>query len=263
MTNTKATSHRFGSLACFLFLTFGLFWAIQIPANLADRGIFHAHVSNVFRVLAQVAPAVAALITVGCFQGRKAVTALLATVVRVKVSFPWYALVLFGPFAAWAVAMMAYRLMGRSVPTLGPWFDAPFMIVLGSPLCLGEELGWRGFLLERLIQRNSLLAATGWIAFSWGLWHLPVHLVPNGGWWFILFLVGMFPISAALTLVYSRTRSVFLCVLFHSSLDAGASYWAAALPEGDLLYLALFDVVLWLAAIPVFMALANSKQERR
>jgi uncharacterized protein len=231
---------------------------IWIPANLADRGMLHVHVSPKLLLMAQVAPALAALLTVGWFQGSGAVKALLAPIVRIKVSYRWYALVLFGPFAAWALAMLAYRLMGRPVPALGEWVDTPLLIVLGAPLCLGEELGWRGFLLDRLMQRNSLLVATGWTAFWWGIWHLPVHLVPNHGWWFILFLVSMFPVSAVFTFVYVRTRSVFLCVLLHASIDAGANYWLAPLPQGDLLYLGLMDAVLWLAAIPVFVGLAKS-----
>jgi hypothetical protein len=66
--------------------------------------------------------------------------------------------------------------------------------------------------------------------------------------------------SAVFTFTYSRTRSVFLCVLLHSSIDAGANYWLAPLPDGDLLYWGLMDAVLWLAAIPVFVALAKSPQ---
>jgi hypothetical protein len=72
----------------------------------------------------------------------------------------------------------------------------------------------------------------------------------------------MFPVSAVFTFTYSRTRSVFLCVLLHSSIDAGANYWLAPLPDGDLLYLGLMDAVLWLAAIPVFVALAKSSRHQ-
>lgn len=235
---------------------------VQIPAALSDRGMIHVHVSQKLQVMAQVAPAVAALLTIGWFQGRKATRTLLASIGRTRASLRWYALVLLAPFAAWAVAMLAYRMAGRSVPALGPWFDVPLITVLGAPLCLGEELGWRGFLLERLMQRHSLLVATGWIAFWWGLWHLPVYLGHNNVQTYILFLFGMFPVSAVFTFTYSRTRSVFLCVLLHSSIDAGANYWLAPLPDGDLLYLGLMDGVLWLAAIPVFVALAKSSRHQ-
>jgi len=41
---------------------------------------------------------------------------------------------------------------------------------------IGEELGWRGWLLPHLSANRSFLAATALTGLAWGLWHLPVFL---------------------------------------------------------------------------------------
>jgi membrane protease YdiL (CAAX protease family) len=47
-------------------------------------------------------------------------------------------------------------------------------LLLGGPL--GEEIGWRGFLLPKLLKRNGPLVASLILGVVWGLWHLPIDL---------------------------------------------------------------------------------------
>jgi membrane protease YdiL (CAAX protease family) len=47
-------------------------------------------------------------------------------------------------------------------------------LLLGGPL--GEEIGWRGFLLPQLLKGNSPLAASLILGIVWALWHLPIDL---------------------------------------------------------------------------------------
>jgi membrane protease YdiL (CAAX protease family) len=67
------------------------------------------------------------------------------------------------PAALWRPILLQ-TLLGLA---LGPLINAPF--------AMGEELGWRGFLLPRLIESGAgqwkALIATGGI---WGLWHAPL-----------------------------------------------------------------------------------------
>ena len=46
---------------------------------------------------------------------------------------------------------------------------------------LGEELGWRGFLLPRLAARQGPLRASLVVGLLWGLWHLPAFWLPGTG----------------------------------------------------------------------------------
>ncbi len=257
MNNANGTRHPF-QVVCFLLLTYGLSWVVEITAALTAYGVLQLHVSNGLQTLAQLTPAVAALLTTWAFEGRDGIKALLGSIFRVHVSLRWYALVLVMPTATQAVAMVCYRMSGRAFPVLGPWYELSLATVLLALFCIGEELGWRGFFLARLMQRNSPMAVIGWMALLWGLWHLPFYLARHAGLQYLFLLGGIIPVSAFFTFIYWRTSSVFLCMLFHGSLNAGAAYWFGPLPEGDLLGFGLWTAVLWLVAIPAFIACANS-----
>jgi len=256
-------SSPFAVPACFVLLVYGLSWMIEVPAALTALGVLHVHVSKGLQTLAQLTPAVAALITAGLFNGRRAIGPLLLPLLKVHTPFRCYALALLVAPATQAAALLLYQNMGHSLPQFGPWSEVPVMGVVLALFSVGEELGWRGFFLPNLMKGNSLLAATGWMALFWGFWHLPFYLAANSegqSTWLqcLLFLVGIFPVSAFFALIYSRTRSVFLCLLFHGSLNAGAAHWFGPLPTGQLLPYALWIVLLWIAAIPVFRTLTRA-----
>lgn len=97
---------------------------------------------------------------------------------------------------------------------------------------LGEELGWRGWLLPRLSGRMGLLPASILLGLLWGLWHLPadfIGLKHYGGWFWLAFLINGPVVLTAHSVIAaciwqrsSSRRSLFAAVLYHASVTASA-----------------------------------------
>ena len=264
---STASQLRLGTAAwCFLVLTYGMSWAVDVPAALAARQVIKLHVPQGLQTSAQLAPALAALIVAGYFGGRRGLMSLAASVFRGRAPLRWYAFALLLPPGTGAAVVLVFRLTGHALHNTGPWYELPLLTAALTVFSIGEELGWRGFFLPTLMVRQSLFAAAAWTALVWGLWHLPVYLALDGegestGLLYFLFLVGIFPVSAFFTLLYARTRSVLLCMLLHGSLNAAVAHWFGPLPRGELFPVVLWVTVLWAVAVPVGFALPQARPQ--
>lgn len=98
--------------------------------------------------------------------------------------------------------------------------------VLGLPLALGEEWGWRGYLLPKLLPlgQGVALVATGVV---WGLWHAPFILLgynyplhPRSG----VLLMTLFCVLFGVLFGWLRlaARSVWPAAVGHAVLNGGA-----------------------------------------
>jgi uncharacterized protein len=113
---------------------------------------------------------------------------------------------------------------------LPAWCLVPAYLVVGGlarliseiATALGEEIGWRGFLVPELAKRHGF-AATALISGSiWGLWHFPLIFInqPVDRSTFIgagCFLVALTGISFPMTWLRLRSDSVWSAALFHAS----------------------------------------------
>jgi len=98
--------------------------------------------------------------------------------------------------------------------------------LINTIFALGEELGWRGFLLPQLLPlgQGKAILLSGAV---WGIWHAPAilqgHNYPThpylGVFLMIIFCVLM---GSFLSWLYLRTRSPWLPALAHGSLNATA-----------------------------------------
>ena len=147
---------------------------------------------------------------------------------------------------------------------LGPlrWPDPALLtMALIWPLlaALGEELGWRGFLLPRLAERFGLLPAALVIGVIWGVWHLPadyIALKGYGNWFWAAFLLNGPVILTAHSIImawlWRRTSgSLFAAVLYHAAITASAIVAPSAGSEGlpGVLAAGALAATLWTAAI--------------
>ncbi len=99
--------------------------------------------------------------------------------------------------------------------------------LLNVPFALGEELGWRGFLLPQLLPLDQLRA----IAISsaiWGIWHAPVilqgHNYPTQPVLGVFLMVGFCLLAGTfLSWVYLCTGSPWAPALGHGAINAVAA----------------------------------------
>jgi len=87
-----------------------------------------------------------------------------------------------------------------------------------------EELGWRGYWLDKLRHHLSGLKASLLVGLVWALWHLPLFLMrgyilqarSSHPLLVVLFFIELFPKSVILTyLFFKNGRSTLAAILFH------------------------------------------------
>jgi membrane protease YdiL (CAAX protease family) len=183
---------------------------------------------------------------------------------------------LIAPLLRWRMDLGALSVALLLVPTttavslffqgsfIGPlrWPDFALVVMaLVWPLLatLGEELGWRGFLLPRLAARFGLLTSALMVGFIWGIWHLPadyVALKGYGEWFWAAFLLNG-PIvltahSIVMAWLWRRTSGgLFAAVLYHLTITASAMVTPTSASDGlpGVLAAGVGAAVMWLAAI--------------
>jgi membrane protease YdiL (CAAX protease family) len=103
----------------------------------------------------------------------------------------------------------------------------PFVVILILAPAL-EEAGWRGYGMDSLRSRSTLVVATLWFAILWAFWHLPLFFINHyyhheilSDWILVAnFFVSVFAMAFMVNWLYERNnRSVIACFLFHLSSD--------------------------------------------
>jgi len=131
--------------------------------------------------LGALSASIAGVVLAAVEGGRERVRELLSRGLVWRVSFTWWAaaLLYLAPLAATALyfGTMATG-MTFDWSALRPIYQIlPMMLVLIILAGLGEEFGWRGFLLPRLQRKHSALTSSLIIGSFHSLWHIPLFLV--------------------------------------------------------------------------------------
>ena len=122
-------------------------------------------------------PALAAVVVAAVGDGRAGLKDLIGRVVRWRVGAGWYVVVLGLPAGlALAAAGLHLALGTDSSIEFGGLSVLSFVVFV---LIIGEELGWRGYALPRLLAGRSALSASLILGALWGAWHLPTFFVPG------------------------------------------------------------------------------------
>lgn len=110
-----------------------------------------------------------------------------------------------------------------------------------------EEIGWRYFFQPALQEKLTYLVSTLFTFLAWSLWHL-LYFYIDGSLatiHFLPFLLGLLGNCFILSAIYTRTRSLWLCVMTHalinclSQLSSAESIWLSLVIKVLIILLAM------------------------
>jgi membrane protease YdiL (CAAX protease family) len=260
-------------LRLFFVFSFGWAWGVWLSV-----GWLAPHALPVATLPGAWAPTLAALLVTGLAEGRQGVRQLLVRLLRWRVGLAWYGVIALGLAGTALAARGLYAALGGAVPpmTLPPkvppqaWPVAVPMIfvinlLVGGPLA--EELGWRGFALDKLRLRYSTLTAALLVGAVWAAWHLPFYWLGEasvvGGLPFGWFVPVTLAWSVLMAWAYVNTQSLLLPVLVHAGVNTLLGTLGLLGTSGNALGLAaLYAGANWLA-VAIIVAVFGRDLVRR
>src|SRR5215211_263620 len=225
-------------LVSFFTLAYALTWLAWSPWYLSEDGVGllpydGERISDYLNTIALIlGPTLSAFIMTGATEGRDGVRRLLRRIVLWRVGLGWYLFVLVGIPAIMVLctvvlpgALSSFQASALASTLFLYVVAGPVFLFAGGPFF--EEIGWRGFALPRLQRLYGPLVGSIVLGALWGLWHLPLFLIPS---WdtphgslldIALFVTWAVAITIVITWVFNNTKgSVLLAILAHGSINS-------------------------------------------
>lgn len=154
--------------------------------------------------------------------GRNGLKTYFSRMVRWRVGLKWYAVALFLPLVMRVVAFGLNIASGATLSTNIQWpawpdFIMELVIVVFFIIALGEEPGFRGFALPRLLVGRSALGASLILGVLHAIWHLPLFVANDEPPIIVLIIISG---AVLITWLFNHTKgSVLMIMLLHASVN--------------------------------------------
>jgi uncharacterized protein len=242
-------------VAAFLIMYFAFTYGTALVPFLTQRVILPFGVT-LWDPLPALFGCAAAFLVMAAMHGRAGVRDLARRSLRWRVGPQWYFVALFGlPIATILCASVLFGLAPLNA-LVGKWqllftLVVPMLLFRVVVLNLFEEIGWMGFLQDRLQVRYGPLKASVLVTIPFALWHLPswmleldltfaqLHLALA-----VTVLFGVSHLTARIFMMWlynNANRSVLLVALFHSTFNTTVSpngFGGEFIPSGSALWIA-------------------------
>lgn len=109
----------------------------------------------------------------------------LKSIIKWRISFKWWLIALFLPASWMSLGILMAYMTDTPIQPITHNLDAQtwFLYLMRSILltflvvAIGEESGWRAWMLPKLQERFSPLLSSVFLGIVWGLWHFPLFVI--------------------------------------------------------------------------------------
>lgn len=183
-------------------------------------------------ILSVFTPSIVALVITIITRGKKGVSDLFIKQTVQKTSLKWYLFSIIGIPGLVCLAVLtslSFDIFSFELRTTQLLPQIIVIILIG----VGEEYGWRGFLLPRLMKKFNVFKSSMILGLIWGFWHFPAYLIGTGvplEMNFMVFLLWVVLGTLFISWIYYYSQSVLTSILVHVSANAAFNY-LPVLPE--------------------------------
>jgi membrane protease YdiL (CAAX protease family) len=162
----------------------------------------------------------------------------------------WYLLTLLLMPTVMGIEYGILRLMHRSIPDMQNSFSMSlgffFIFFIAA---VGEEIGWHGYVIDRLQARWNALTASILLGIIWGAWHIiPMIQMQEPPLWITWQCINIAVTRILMVWIYNNAgKSVFVTVLFHAVYNVSTLLFAydPFIVTPILIVIALAVSILW------------------
>jgi len=200
------------------FLISWISWGLLVLFTQLNIMNYGTPIFMIIFVLGAMAPALSCLWIKKHKGTKEEYKAFLKNIINPKHHVLWYVFIVISVLINYFVKILVTQGIMTGI-LINPFYIAiislPIMIVGGGL----EEIGWRGFLQPHLEKYYSPFLSTLSVGVIWALWHLPLWFIIGTNQTnmnYVSFFITAIALSFLFDVVYSGTKSVFMCILIHA-----------------------------------------------
>jgi len=227
----KAKAFEARNLVIFVLVILGM-TGVAVGFQLSPGGLPSGIPGAVLGVMFLLMPCITAFVLTAISEGKPGIKALWGRFWNRNLRLKWLLVVLLTFPAFWLIVNLVYRTQDRQDYPVFALPDPPWtlitMFITYFIYAMGEEFGWRGYVLPRFQARwnalaSSIILGVIWAAWHWGQWFVPGSNLYQRNFW--LWSLGTILLSILITWIFNNTNgSVLAASLFHGMVNTG-TFW--------------------------------------